>query len=473
MIEVLYYAAVATAITAALSDWRRGMYLALFFEALRDPVRKISDRHSVLVTIAAGMVWAAVLLGCSRKLGPRLFAVLRHIPYLRNATTCLFVALAPAVGVSSVLYSGGYRVAIVGFASYTLPILGMAVGYHMARKPENIWRLLRYYCVVNVVVLTGTFLEFYKIDVPGLGSVPDQNGVVFKWIRYEPGYIVDLMCGFYRSPDVMGLHAANVAMFSALLSLQPRIRFRWLWIGLIVFSGFCLMLSGRRKMIGMFVVFAVVYVGLRLRQSGATRVIPILSAIGAVAVMVFGVMSGGEDTSEYATYAQTTITASGSRLHDNVFVGVLDSLQQTGILGIGLGTATQGRYYAEADVTAKTWQEDGISRIFAEMGLFGALFSAAAAYYFMRGAYAAYIMVPSGTAVRELQIGMIGVVLATGASFIVSHQAFSGDPCALLFAAFLFGVMLSGPIQIMWQLAAVEERHAFIAQELARPLPRP
>ena len=469
MVELLYYAAVAAAMTAALADWRRGLYLALFFEALRDPVRKIADGHSVLVTIAAGLVWATVFLGASRKLGPRLFLVLRQLPSLRNAITCLFVALAPAVLVSSISYSGGYRVAIVGFASYTLPLLGMAVGYHLPRRPEDVWRMLRFYCVVNAVVLSGTFFEFYKFDLPGLGSVPDANGNVFRWLRYEPGYIVDLMCGFYRSPDVMGLHAANVSMFASLLSLRPQARFRWLWIGLAVFGGFCLMLSGRRKMIGMVVVYGAIYASLRLRQTGATRVVPIMVALVALVAVVFAVMSDSESTSDYAIYAQSTFTQGGSRIQDNVIVGVLDSLQQTGILGIGLGTATQGRYYAEVDVTAKTWQEDGVSRIFAEMGLFGAVFSAAAVFYFLRGSYVAYKMVPPTSPVRELQIGMIGVVLATGASFVISHQAFSGDPCALLFVSLLFGIMLSGPTQVIRQMVAAEERQALLAEELAGP----
>ena len=462
MLETLYYAGVATAFFAALGDWRKGLFLCLFFEALRDPVRKISDGNSVVITVAAGLIWAAVFLGASRRYGPRLFFALRQLPSLRNAVTCLFVGLFPGVLVSSFAYAGGYRVAIIGFASYTLPILGMSVGFHLPRRPEDVWRLLRFYCVINAIVLTGTIFEFYEFDK--LFDMPGLGGIKMDWLRYEPGYIVKLMCGFYRSPDVMGLHAANITMFGALLSLRPNSRYRWLWISLMTFAGYCLMLSGRRKMIGMIVVFAVIYLGLRFRQYGASRLLPAFAALIAIGVVVVAAMSGGDGTSDYVNYAGTTLTKGGDRLNDNVIEGTLWTMEQSGILGSGLGTVTQGRYYADADVTARTWQEDGVSRVFAEMGIFGAVFCIAAIQFFLKGCYIAYKMVPTNHRVRELQIGMIAAVLATGASFIVSHQAFSGDPCALLFVSLMAGIMLSGPIQVIREMVEAEEREALLAQ---------
>jgi hypothetical protein len=269
----------------------------------------------------------------------------------------------------------------------------------------------------------------------------------------------------------MGLHAANVSMFSGLLSLQPRIRFRWFWVALAVFGGFCLMLSGRRKMIGMIVVFTVIYATLRLRQSGATRVLPVLGAMIALVIMVFSVLANSEGGSDYVNYAGTTLSKGGDRFNEGVIGATLWTMQESGILGTGLGTVTQGRYYADADVTMKTWQEDGVSRVFAEMGIFGAVFCLAAVVFFLKGCYIAYKMVPAYHRVRELQIGMIAAVLATGASFVVSHQAFSGDPCALLFVSLLAGIMLSGPIQVIREMVAAEERGAILAEEpVVRPI---
>ncbi|MBI3862559.1 MAG: hypothetical protein HY290_11770, partial [Planctomycetia bacterium] len=286
---------------------------------------------------------------------------------------------------------------------------------------------------------------------------------------YEAGYVVELISGFYRSPDVMGLHAANTTMFSALLSIQPRTRYKWLWIAMVLWGTTCLVLSGRRKMIGMLLVFAAIYLSLRIRRTGFARILPFTILVSSVIATVLLVMREGKDTQEYADYAQTTITQGGERLQENLVEGVLVSLRQTGVLGIGLGTATQGRYYVEGLAGTKAWQEDGISRIFAEMGLLGAIFMTLAIVNFIRAAYVAWKMVPIYSPIHEIQIGMLAIVGASIASFIVSHQAFSGDPCALLFVSLLFGVLLSGPIQVVRAMMAAEQQASSVAGQLPRP----
>lgn len=110
-----------------------------------------------------------------------------------------------------------------------------------------------------------------------------------NWIRFSGNEVVDLIGGFYRSPDIMGLHAAQVAMFSLVLTIQARKGVSWGWILVAFFAGFCLLLSGRRKMLGMPLVFAAFF-GFFCYLRGMKRfqyvIVPIIG-LGAAAVGVY------------------------------------------------------------------------------------------------------------------------------------------------------------------------------------------
>ena len=457
MLNTLYFAALIVAFLWTLLDWRRGLYFAVLFDVARDPVRKMLDDQPVYITVAAASLWLAIFLGASRAMGKQLFAPLRYYNSFRLAMNFMLVALVPPALIAVLSYEGGWKVAGIGFASYTLPIMGVIVGVHLFERSEDLWRLLGFYCICNSVALLGSLFEFLKYDWPALG------GINMTWLRYQSNYTVDLITGYYRSPDVMGLHAATVSMFSTMLAMQPRSRNRWFWFAVIIWSFFCLVLSGRRKMIGMLMVFAVVYMGLKIRRLGLGRMIPVVVLVVVAISSVLTTMKESKTTQDYAAYANTTLTDGGERLQENVIGGVVVSLRQSGAFGNGLGTATQGRYYVEALKGAKTWQEDGVSRIFAEMGVFGACFMILAACCLAYSGYLAWIYVPIFSPHHEIQNGLIAVVCANAASFVVSHQAYSGDPCSLLFVALLYGVHLSCPGQVQQVLSdflASEENSA-------------
>ena len=53
MLEYLYFGGLAASFLWAMQDWRRGIYLCLVFDAIRDPVRKLTDEKPVAITLAA------------------------------------------------------------------------------------------------------------------------------------------------------------------------------------------------------------------------------------------------------------------------------------------------------------------------------------------------------------------------------------------------------------------------------------
>jgi len=174
MIETFYYGALAVAFAWALIDWRRGLYLCLLFDVIRDPVRKLAAGNSVAITLAGVALWLAVFVGAYNTLGPRLFTVLGQYRPLRTGITLLFLALIPAALVSLVSYPAGWMLAGVGFASYTLPIVGIVVGFHLLRRTEDVWRLLAFYCLINAVALSGFCLRISPCRSPRPGWHQDD-----------------------------------------------------------------------------------------------------------------------------------------------------------------------------------------------------------------------------------------------------------------------------------------------------------
>ncbi len=69
------------------------------------------------------------------------------------------------------------------------------------------------------------------------------------------------------------------------------------------------------------------------------------------------------------------------RFEKHIVSGAVDTLIESGFVGNGIGTATQGGYHF---ATSKSgWQEDGVSRILAELGIPGAICLVLAAIQFL------------------------------------------------------------------------------------------
>lgn len=440
MVEI-YYLAIAIAVLISLVSWRAGLYLAVLFDVVRDPVRKLSDDHSVFITVAAAAIWGAVFLGLLFSDMSLIRLSLSRYPSLRRGITWLVMAVIPGALISTALYHGGYKLAIIGGISFIAPLLGIAIGFSFPKTEVDLKRILSFYVIVNSVTLIGTILEWKKYNFPGLG------GIDMEWIRHHGHLQVELIAGFYRSPDIMGLHAAHVIVFCAVLAMQSKDLAKLGWSALGVWAAFCLLLSGRRKMIGIPLIFVASFILISfLRGSrGASKlggVITILAVLGVVFVFSSEEV---QSTQEYQEFATTLITRGVERSNEVVLGSVFETLRQSGILGSGLGSATQGSHYVKMGRRPKAWQEDGVSRCFKELGVIGVVFLFFAIFNFLQTVVRSLKIIPPTHSTQQFQIGLLAVVLGNMASFAISHQQYSGDPVNALMVLFLLGTVLGMP----------------------------
>lgn len=429
----------------ALTNWRHGIFLVIIVDALRDPIRKIAPEQPVWISQAIILDWA-VIIGMCLTTNNRVLRVVRRVfPRLRQGTIFFIAALVPGTFLSLLLYRNGWIMAGIGGLSYLGPLAGLFVGICFAERSHDVFRLMQLYVVMNSLVLAGSFAEHLGMDWPGLGGL-----LGFEWIRHMPGVLVRLISGFFRSPDIAGFHAAHVVIFSILLAVSrgkgKNIHPQWLGFG--VWALAALFLTGRRKMFSIPVVFLIVWVltDYLRKQRGSKN---LLLFVGLVLVLIGGggffLVEGESNLEDHQIYLATTIYEVAPSLYNHAFSGSITTINQSGILGSGIGYVTQGSQYAGVDRT-KAWQEDGVSRLFKELGVIGVIFLVMAGSQFVMELLRAFRFQLMDSTRVLLQNGGIAIFVANLACFVVSHQHISGDVAngvlSLLFLGGVFGHVL-------------------------------
>jgi hypothetical protein len=426
----------------ALANWRHGIFLSVIVDALRDPIRKLTPDQPVWMSQGIVLVWAVILFSCLTRNGRTFRDIRVMFPRLRDGAIFFITALIPGAILSFILYQNGWFLVLIGGMSYVGPLLGLYVGICFAENTRDIVRLMQMYVVINSVVLVGSLAEQLGWDWPGLGGL---LGMV--WIRHMPGVLVRMVSGFYRSPDIAGLHAAHVVVFSILLAIPKSRRdmLRPHWFVSAIWGIFTLFVAGRRKMFAIPVVFLLVWVYFEFsrRQRSSKNLLAFIS----LAVVVVGggmiyFVQGDEQLEHHQVYMSTTIFEMAPKFYDNSLMSSVVTVSQSGILGSGLGVATQGAQYAGVERT-QVWQEDGLSRLFKELGVPGVFLLIVAAVQFFRSLRQAFKIPLQDPARVLLQNAGISIFLANLACFVVSHQHISGDVTngimPLLFLGSVFG----------------------------------
>lgn len=198
----VFGAIILVALALALHNWRLGLLLLVVIGGLQDPVRKLTPGAPAGFVLSGFPVWAAACLA--------LVGAMRH-PFreirddhrvLWGAIKLFAFCLAPGAVLVLQYGEGAWKLSLVGLFGYLMPISAFVMGYHYTRTEKDLTRLIRVYCAVTSLLLLGTLFEHLGLfsGWPALGT----EAMKMRWIRYRENYVVNLIAGFYRSPDIMG-----------------------------------------------------------------------------------------------------------------------------------------------------------------------------------------------------------------------------------------------------------------------------
>jgi hypothetical protein len=442
VIQAAFFLFVGFSALLAFSNWRLGIYLMIVAGMLQDPVRKMMPGAPGWMVLAFVPIFFGLVAGLFLR-GRPWAQFLAVNPALASRIYFFTASLLLAFLVLLVNYGfGAWKVAVIGLITYLFPLIAVAVGFWFLENVNQFRRLIYFYCSAGGVMLIGGLLEHWNL-FPGWTALgTDVLGM--EWIRHVPGYVVDLTSGFYRSPDILGWHAALTVMFSIVMSLMSRSTIgRVLWLGLIAWGLIILLMSGRNKMIFMPVVFLSVVVLAYMYKGNFSRSFTILLA-GVLGVSLFWAINAQiQLDQEYFRYVGQGTADTPDRLKTHGFLSVWSTFQQSGFFGEGLGSASTGARFGGA-TSIKTWQESGSSKLMVELGVVGFVAVIMLGLVVLRWLLGLLRSMPDHFKDGLFYIGLLGILAANSASFLISHQVF-GDPFIVTMTGFFFGLALSAP----------------------------
>lgn len=435
-----------------LMDWRSAVYALVVIAAVQDPLRKLvpgSPGWMVLAT-APVMAVAALQMMLSQ---PYWWSSFRaNYPGVARAMAWLGLACIPAAVISATYGPGSWMLTLLGAFSYGILLMAILVGYHLPLSIEALRRFLGFYCGVSALMLTGGFLEYLEI---GRGSaLIGTQEMGMQWIRYSGDYVVDLIAGFYRSPDVMGWHAATTSMIAIGLGLTARGGARWGWVAVAAFAVAALLLCGRRKMVFMIPTFLLImmwlYWTLARRQGFA-------SLAGIVLVPLFSVLVVGnwlDDDSAQIRYYVDNAVDTVDQLERHGIESVVVTVQQAGFFGSGLGVATPGSHHLNV-ARPRVWQESAPSRVMVELGVPGFVALLVLVLSLVRALWwVTRYHLQSASPYAGYTVGLMAFFIVNIGSLTVSGQILA-DPFIASFLGLTIGIVLSFGRFYGWAPAAM------------------
>lgn len=444
MVTLLFIAFVGIACTIALRDWRRGWLVAIVCGILQDPVRKITPGTPVVMSFSIVAVYAAILFAGRHQLLPNARELSRRFPSI--ATSAALVLCMLAIATLNGLFTFGlanWEAPMLSLFTYLSPIPAVIIGYTYLRREELLYRFFRFYAAITSVALIGTIMEYRGAGWRVLGLV----GVQYEYIRHLPGIQIRMLSGFYRAPDIMSWHAATLTAIGIAMALRAGVtRGAIPWLAVSGWGFLNCMLGGRRKAIYYVVAFALVFLWRYFRRLQVSQIVALLAALLLLAGIVRNLATDA-DTTVYAKGAATTRSEVFQRLEG----GVANTFRQFGLFGAGLGSATQGVYHLLPAGIRLGWQEGGLGKLAMELGLPGflavALFGITLIRLLLR--LTSFGDVPGSS--QFARVTLFALVVANGANFAASAQAYT-DPVLTLLTAFFAGCLFA--------TAALDERLA-------------
>jgi hypothetical protein len=452
MITVLFAALLALSTVIALVDWRRGWFLAVLCGVLQDPARKLTPGTPVVMTLSIVVVYAVVVFSAQSILQEHAREFGRRFSLVKIAATAVLLFLALAAINGLVTYGlENWKAPALAFFIYCTPIPAVILGFTYLQREDQMYDFFRFYAALTSFALVGTVLEYFGVHWRVLGTVAASDN-----LRYLPGLEIRMLSGFYRAPDIMGWHAATLTMIGiAMMVRKATLQRAWPWMAVTGWGFLNCLISGRRKAVYMVAVFAAAFLFRYIRRLSTSQAM----AFGFAALAVFFVVRrvGQDETaSVYTRGAATTQGEVFARLEG----GFLETISQAGIMGGGLGTATQGVYHVltGAGADKMSWQEGGLGKLTMELGVPGV-----AAVAFLGVALMSIMLKISrhpdvAGSSQILRATLFGIVIANVVEFMVSAQAYS-DAVLTLMTAFFVGCLMA--------TAVLDERLAAVAPALA------
>lgn len=445
-----------------LFDWRRGLLLCIAVGFLQDPLRKITPGQPVAFVVLAGVVFVGCAIGFLLERGPGgIRDFFTWYPGLRAPMT-LFAILVLIQSVVTILRTGKPILAGIGLLSYASPLVALFLGHSFARRARDVGRWQKVYLAGALAVGASVLLAFRGVRSPLLASIGSE-------LVYGRGGGIRMISGLMRSSEIAAWHIATAACLVVIWAIAHR-KARSTWIGamLTLLLLLAVLVTGRRKTLGMMILFLVVFSFLLVRwRRGATRLARVLFALGLVGGSLVLLRSGEGLEANWDPYFErsySVVADAPERLYQMTYLTLRNVVVRNGVFGSGAGTGAQGAQYFGGGVRLVGGSaEGGLGRITAELGLPGLAIVVWLALAILLRLLRLARRLPDAAPQHAVRfLGLLALLPANGVVFLTAHQTF-GDPFVLIVVGFIASSALAYP-----QIAEGEWQAAFGAADSVR-----
>lgn len=429
--------------------WRGALLYTVAVGFLQDPIRKIA----VGSTYYGGLAFACFLIT---------FIALKNVNRYWYATYLfwtnqklitllpMFYYLIGFQALNSFARIGDIRLSIIGMLFYTLPLLALWVGFHLGKNQQLLREFLTVYVVFCSLCAISVLLDAQGVQNPLFNEV--GKGLDITGIGEGNS-------GLWRTSEIAGWHLAAGACFSFILGMTSKNSFNQnTWFFLTIGLTFLTTTTGRRKALGIVIVFIALFLLYYSFSSQKSKIFRIVSSIFLVIILSvssYGLIFNESSQQDLGKYEERTATLTLDESQNRFNSGIQRLMRGIEIagpfgFGVGAGTNTGNTGISTSSLGQQSLgyvAEGGGGRIVAELGYLGAIFflyiiiQLSLLYY--RNFKLGLVEVPPDQ--FNILVGLLFFVIANAVSFFQAAQLYS-DLFVLIILGISFGCFLAVPI---------------------------
>lgn len=446
---VILLIALAVSVTS-----NRNAVLAIFaIGFLQDPFRKLVPGEPIYFIVTVGLVFATVFLATVQRQGiTRLREPFTGWSNVASQPLVLFFVVLTLQFVHSFLRYGNPIISSIGLLSYVAPFFAIVVGYFLVSRANYIVDVMLQYTLIGVLLSITVMMSFAGFDYQIFKEV--GQGLLI----YDQGTVLRSFSGFMRTGEIAAWHIATSCCFVIVVFFSAKKRPpAWLVIALILFMMGAIALTGRRKMLMLVTMFAATY-GLGFSYYRRKLSINYLFSAGAVVMTLWlaaQFFSGsGDSVSDYIARGTSVYGSATSRALELGFKPVGWAYNRVGLLGGGLGIASQGsQIFSSANIAGGSG-EGGLGKIMVELGLPGLIVALWLIFAFAKYINSALKLSAQGFVpahIMPLMLGIACLLLVHVMTFTVATQVY-GDMFVLIMIGLLAGFLFALPKLVMQEI---------------------
>ncbi len=416
-----------------------GLWLMLLIGLLADPVRKVTPNSpfyiSAIFVVILLIVYLQYMTSKSRR-----ESIFQYIPNLKTSFKlfCLFFiinAIRPLfVSISFI------PLVLMGSAQYIGLFAATLLGFNLVKDEKSIIRFADVFVITLVPFLFSVVLEYWGFKSQFFGVMS-----IGKWVQYHTGGEgLSMFCGVFRFPEGMGWFAMVAAVSSLYLIIRKKNNLLNLfYVSSFALSGFCILLSGRRKFyIGVF-AFILVFIIVAFRKN-LNKAVMYLLLFAAACGIFYHYVGRSEKIELYIKSGESGFSSTKERLSSGVIGSVYWAIRRDGFFGRGLGTTTQGSRHIKVETGVRGYIEAGPGKVISDLGVPGFIAFIMILLAYLKGVYKRVLKGRLKDAREVTGVFLLAMVLTQIAEFSISHQIF-GDPLVAVLTGLMAGFLLAVP----------------------------